>query len=224
MSVVLKVRLISTRIFSVISQGAYRDAWLVETRAKDDWVLKMARYDRHFGGKELDLVQKDAVVMEKLSSSPRIVDMYGHCAASLNVEAMDNGLSKHLVPRKHKKKREEWDHFVKDVKSRTKNVTYTKKLGLAIEMAESIAELHGYENGVIVHDDVHLAQWMRAKDGALKVGDFNRAIIVDWDEEKQEYCKFSRTSGVRVSAARYPKKCRLNCSIISYLIVAIIVQ
>lgn len=197
--------------FIVISRGAYRDAWLVETRAKEDWVLKIARYKHDFGGEVLDFVQRDAIVMEKLSSSQKIIDMYGHCASSLNVEAMKQGLFHDVVPRKRKHKNEDWDHFFKDVKSRI-NLNYTEKLRLALEIAESIAELHGYENGAIVHEDIHLSQWLRAKTGALKLGDFNRAIIIGWNEEKQEYCKFSRYGGLRVCTARYPKECMLKDS------------
>lgn len=185
-------------------RGSYRDTWLVETtRAREDWVLKMIRYKRKFGGKELDLVQKDALVMEKLASSPRIVDIYGHCATSLNVEAMNHKFYRDLIPRHRNKLREDWD--VKIAKSRNK-LTNTDKLRLALEMAESVAELHGYKNGVIVHDDLHAEQWLRAKDGKLKLGDFNRAKIVDWNEEEQEYCKFPVVGGVWVSASWQPKE------------------
>ena len=34
----------------------------------------------------------------------------------------------------------------------------TEKLDIALEMAEGIAELHGFKDGVIVHDDVQLCQ------------------------------------------------------------------
>jgi hypothetical protein len=67
----------------------------------------------------------------------------------------------------------------------------SEKLQLALEMAESIAELHGFKDGVIVHDDVQLCQWLRNDQGKLKLGDFNRARVLQWNDEKQEYCKYN---------------------------------
>jgi hypothetical protein len=42
-----------------------------------------------------------------------------------------------------------------------------------------------------VHDDVQLCQWLRLSDGRLKLGDFNRAEIMGFDPETQEYCKYN---------------------------------
>ncbi len=41
-----------------------------------------------------------------------------------------------------------------------------------------------------VHDDVQLCQWLRTRDGRLKLGDFNRAEIMDYDENKKKYCRY----------------------------------
>lgn len=158
----------------------------------------MVRYWRDFRGRDLDIVQKDALIMEKLSSSPRIVNLYGHCATSINVEAMDDGLEDYMVPGEGYMQQEELDAF--DDVTPQNNLTNTEKLQLALEMAETIAELHGYEGGVIVHDDVQPCQWMRAKDGTLKLGDFNRAQVMDWNEENQQYCKFFISGNGNVSS------------------------
>jgi hypothetical protein len=59
-------------------------------------------------------------------------------------------------------------------------------------MAEALADLHGYKNGVIVHQDVQLSQFLLNKDMTrLKLNDFNRAEFMLWDEEGQEYCLYS---------------------------------
>jgi len=80
--------------------------------------------------------------------------------------------------------------------------TPIEKLELALSMAESLAVLQGYEGGLIVHDDVQLCQWLRTRDGKLVLGDFNRAEIMDWNEEKGEYCKYNNGLGYgNVSAA-----------------------
>ena len=71
------------------------------------------------------------------------------------------------------------------------NFTVKEKLQFALEMAESLAELHGFPDGVIVHDDVQPCQWLRTADGHLKLGDFNRATIMQWDMVKGGYCRFN---------------------------------
>jgi hypothetical protein len=77
-----------------------------------------------------------------------------------------------------------------DVRPRN-NYSPLQKLKFALEMAESLAILHGYEGGRIVHDDVQLCQWLRNRQGKLILGDFNRAQILDWNEENEEYCSYN---------------------------------
>lgn len=69
--------------------------------------------------------------------------------------------------------------------------TPAEKLEIALEMAQSLTVLHGFKDGIIVHDDVQLCQWLRNRKNKLVLGDFNRAEIRDWNEEKGEYCKHS---------------------------------
>jgi serine/threonine protein kinase len=49
------------------------------------------------------------------------------------------------------------------------NLTATEKLEYALQMAETISVLNNYENGVIVHDDVQLVQFLLAPNGKLKL-------------------------------------------------------
>lgn len=70
---------------------------------------------------------------------------------------------------------------------------------MALQMAESIADLHGFKDGVIVHDDIQLCQWLRNRDGKLKLGDFNRARVLQWDRRKQKYCPYNNGKGTLVS-------------------------
>ena len=48
-----------------------------------------------------------------------------------------------------------------------------------------------FHNMQSVHDDVQLCQWLRNYDGKLKLGDFNRAEIMDYNEKKKEYCVYN---------------------------------
>merc|ERR1712238_385539 len=99
----------------------------------------------------------------------------------------------------------------KDVEQRNKNgvlpynnFTAEEKLQFTLEMAESLAELHGLSDGVVVHDDVQPCQWLRTADGHLKLGDFNRATIMQWDMIKGGYCRFN--NGQAYAAYRAPEE------------------
>lgn len=153
-------------------------------------VLKTLRYAHKRNQDSFEEVQLEAIIMERMAKSPRIIDLYGHCGFSVSAELVPIEFEERVVPG-------EGMEEAKDVEERNKNglrpynnFTAEEKLRFALEMAESIADLHGFEDGIIVHDDVQLCQWMTTSDGKLKLGDFNRATIMTWDEINGNYCKF----------------------------------
>jgi len=160
------------------------------TKAYRTMVLKTLRYKHKRDEDSFDEVQLEAIIMERMTKSPRIMDLYGHCGFSVSAELVPIEFEERVVPG-------EGMQETKDVEERNKNgprpynnFTAEEKLRFALEMAESIADLHGFEDGIIVHDDVQLCQWMTTPDGTLKLGDFNRATIMTWDEINGSYCKF----------------------------------
>jgi hypothetical protein len=40
---------------------------------------------------------------------------------------------------------------------------------MALVMAESLADIHGYKGGVIAHVDFHPEQWLRTLDGKQRL-------------------------------------------------------
>jgi len=62
-------------------------------------------------------------------------------------------------------------------------------------MAASLAGLHDFPEGRIVHDDVQLSQFLYEPDGLIKLNDFNRAEIMLWDDEKGDYCRYRNNPG-----------------------------
>ena len=178
------------------SSGFYRDAWSVITPAyssiskQDQYsVMKTFKFSHPFALNAYENSRKDALIMERLTKSPRIIDIYAHCAMTVVVEAMQKELEDYAVPGSGLIKQEEL-HDEDDVQPQNK-FTPTQKLKFSLEMAEGIADLHGFEGGVIVHDDVQLCQWLHDKDGKLKLGDFNRAEVMLWDEKSNKYCKYT---------------------------------
>jgi hypothetical protein len=128
--------------------------------------------------------------MERLAGSPRIVDIYGHCGTSILAENMPQEIAEHIIPGSGHAKQSELDvlSYIRPVN----NYTAEEKLDLALIMAESISDMHGFESGVIVNGDIHPVQWLRAVDGKVKLNDFNNADIMDWNPEEHAYCKLDR--------------------------------
>ena len=139
--------------------------------------------------------------MEKLTFSPIIANMYGFCAQTLVVEALQEITDKIVaIPKKHKSQRgrikqSKLDKLQSDGNLHVfNNLTAEEKLDISLQMAESLAELHGYRGGLINHGDVWIDQWMvDGRTGRLILGDFNVAFFTQWNDETHEYCKFETT-------------------------------
>ena len=113
--------------------------------------------------------------MERLSGSPRIVDLYGHCGSSVSerskialmyqgllegetnfgmliglyqviVEAIPFEVEEYIVPNGYIKQVDLQD--ADEVKPQN-SYNAAEKLGMALEMAESLADLHGFPDGVM---------------------------------------------------------------------------
>lgn len=165
-----------------LSHGYYRDTWLVEPHRRDlldrEFILKTLRLieDHEFDYYNMRKVEKEAVVMERLTASKIIVDIYGHCGTSIIAEAMPGEVTMSIVPaddiddydRGHIKQ-EELDEMQEDDVHPMNNLTIKEKVDLALLMAESLAELHGFNGGMIIHGDLHPDQWLKTADGSIKL-------------------------------------------------------
>jgi serine/threonine protein kinase len=149
------------------------------------------RFERVFSERGVDYrdmykTHRDAIVMERLTHSPRIVDIYGHCSMTIISEPMPSDVSSDIIPGDGGAKQADLDKL--DNVYPQNNLTATQKLEMSLEMAEGLADIHGFEGGVIFHGDIRLDQWLWSRDGRLVLNDFNCAEILDWDEENQRYC------------------------------------
>jgi hypothetical protein len=112
--------------------------------------------DNKFGPGEYEFVRMDAMVAERLTSSPRIYDIYGFCGLSILSEFFPYGdIEDEVVTgsgyllTKEEQQRQKSD----DLKSYN-DISSERKLDLSLQMAEALADLHGNEDGTIVHQDV----------------------------------------------------------------------
>jgi hypothetical protein len=174
-----------------INSGYYRDVWVVAGSASlGRLILKTSKFEFDINYKTLHQVHREANVMERLSSNPSIVDIYGHCGGSVAAEAISYEVERYVVPGSGYVNPGLGADQPADLSPQS-DFTPSEKFRMALAMAESIAALHGYHDGVIVHDDIQLRQWLQTKDGILKLGDFNRAYVLDWNDSTQAYCSYN---------------------------------
>jgi len=112
---------------------------------------------------------------------------------------------------REEKKRSDDEHFsgeeeVKYSDDSFQPLTSAERLIMALNMSEAIAELHGFEHGVIIHYDIHLEQFLFNEDGVIKLSDFNRADIMAFNEETGTYCKYMGFEGGGGGSVRSPEE------------------
>lgn len=130
-----------------ISHGYYRDVWVLDNKDEaQKAVLKVTRWKHDYGMSLLHEILRDALIMERLTASPRIVDIYDHCGTAVRVEAIPFEVEDVIVPDGFIKQKELHDES--DVQPQN-DYTATEKLEIALDMAESLADLHGFEGGIM---------------------------------------------------------------------------
>ena len=133
----------------------------------------------------MEMIRIDAMVMELLNESNRILNIFGHCSTSITVPLMDGQPLPKMIM--------------------TKNaLSPLSKLQIAIEMAKAIADLHGFKHGPIVHGDVQYVQWLMNKNNEVVLVDLNRAEPMLWDDVNEEYCKYA--TGAASGNVRSPEE------------------
>ena len=150
-----------------------------------------SRFD-NFKYAHYEYVRMDATVAERLSSSPNIFDIYGHCGLGIMSEYFPHGdMASVAMPHEH--------YLIETVGEDVtilNNLTSAEKLSISLQMAEGLADLHGNPYGVVVHQDLNLEQYLYTADKSrVKLNDFNRAEFMLWDDRRQSYCRYCEGGG-----------------------------
>jgi serine/threonine protein kinase len=147
------------------------------------------------GYDSFEYVRIDALISERLTSSPRIADIYGHCGLAIVAEFFHHGDAEAKILPGYQTSAPSYRAAPNALPQN--NLTASEKLHIALGMAEAIADLHGFQDGVIVHNDIQPSQFLFRSDDhkALKLNDFNRAEVMLWDEEHQDYCRYRCGAG-----------------------------
>jgi serine/threonine protein kinase len=121
--------------------------------------------------------RKDSMVMERLTASPYVPDIYTACASSQLVEYADNGNLHDLI--KEARQTEE------------DRLSPIDKLRVALQVAEGTAAIHSFEeDGVasLSHNDLDCQQFVLC-DGVYKINDFHYAEFIPKNKSSNEMCK-----------------------------------
>lgn len=131
--------------FSRSSDGYYRYAWLiadsalVQTEAnRDNFVLKQMQIpsddddtDHTPNPRSFSKIQREAIIMERLTASPRIISTFGHCALSILAETTPHEVADFIVPNSGHANQTEQDELPQ-IRS-LNNYTMTEKIDMALE-------------------------------------------------------------------------------------------
>jgi hypothetical protein len=102
---------------------------------------------------DIEYTRVDATVAERLSASPLIYDIYGHCGIGIMSEYFPYGdMEKISIDYDNYPEQETiWANLKKEELVVYNDIKPFEKLKAALNMAQAIATLHGFEHGVIVH-------------------------------------------------------------------------
>jgi len=197
-----KNEIFSAHSFSkLLAAGYWRDVWSVKNYSlfsqhndnNDDdknndvetFVLKSMRYTHDYVPRNYDRHRRDAVAMERLTSSVFVMEIYAACGNSGLFEFADGGsLEDSIYYNNHQHHRK--DNF--------KPWSSKERLVVAYQAISGIADLHNFaKEGVpsIAHTDIHSAQFVYVEEtGLYKLNDFNRARFLPINEKTNEICKY----------------------------------
>ncbi|CAB9507100.1 STYKc [Seminavis robusta] len=179
----------------LMGSGAVRSVWLLEQTIETDvpleqTVLKTLKIDKDFDVSNSHRHRRDALISERLTGSPHILNIYGYCGNSAIYQYAKSGtlydaigakeFRDQKVDQEAHKKWEQW--------------TSQRKLDVAYQVVSALADLHDIDHdGItsVAHDDFDITQLVSTDEGkTFQLSDFNGAPFVKWDAAKKQTCPF----------------------------------
>lgn len=164
------------KLTGIVGRGSFRDAWRVKEMNGARYALKTLQFDEEFTANYLDWHRRDALVTERLTKSPYVVDIYSYCGMSGLFEYSSGG---------------DLDDVIAPTRG-GREMSRLERFWIAVQVALAVADLHNFYNegqAAFAHTDVDMTQFVYV-DGHFKLNDFNRGRFISWNEEKGEPCKF----------------------------------
>jgi len=161
------------------TKGFWRNAWRIDSlggatyeQDRDTVVLKTLKFEHNFEDAHFEHDRVDAVAMERLTSSPHVINIFGFCGHSVMTEFADGSSVGELADKSKKKP--------------------LARLSIARDIAAGLADVHGIDgdgNATFVHLDINPANVISI-DGTLKLNDFNIGILLRWNTTSNTQCGF----------------------------------
>jgi hypothetical protein len=168
-----------------LASGHFRQTFQIYDPGTDLHVaMKTLKSSREFNANLMESHRVDAVIYERTTASPWIMDIYGYCGYSGLFEyASDGNMADHVLYRQE---------------NGLDPLSRLEKLSLAIQAASAIASLHSTDNimgySAMMHTDIFLNQFVWS-DRRFKLNDFNRGHLLWWDEKERENCPYVSNRG-----------------------------
>ncbi|CAB9529541.1 protein kinase [Seminavis robusta] len=152
----------------LLAAGGYRNVWMIHNHTdlgggvqENPIALKTLLFEREWQEKYFKVHNLDALVSDRLQSSPFIMDLYAYCGTSGLYEFASEG------------------NLLQYTEKNFEFFTSQTKLELAYNVARAISDLHNMaEEGkpVVAHTDIFPNQFVRDDPSMpFKLNDFNRA-------------------------------------------------
>jgi len=161
------------------TKGYWRNAWRLDLLGgqhhpgdREKIVLKTLKFQHNFEDAHFEHDRVDAVAMERLTSSPHVINIFGFCGHSVMTEFADGTCVGELADKSRK--------------------TKLARLRIARDIANGLADVHGIDgdgNATFVHLDINPANVVSVG-GTLKLNDFNIGIILKWNTTSNKQCGF----------------------------------
>jgi serine/threonine protein kinase len=152
----------------VLNHGMWRTVWAVDPYvATELQALKVIKGEFEVDDRNFDRHRRDALVMERLTSSPNIVDIYGFCGNTMLTEFISKTLEDVV-------KQDEEDEDAAVAETYPTRTTPEGRLRLALDVARGVEAIHSIPGGPIIHADITAQQFLVTSDGTVKLNDFNR--------------------------------------------------
>lgn len=176
-----------------VGSGLWRHVWKIDphgemhhTMAAGEFeapsVLKMMKAEHEVDERNMDRHRRDALVMERLTSSPYIVSMYGYCGNTVLTEYVGSDLDAVIDDHKGGKNSHGFNYY-------PTRATPEGRVTLALGVAKGLQALHEAEDSPIIHADIVPKQYLVARDGSIKLNDFNRCRFVSHKNGTDEACR-----------------------------------
>lgn len=168
----------STSTVDLLGTGWFRSTWKWSVEGDIPVALKTLRFDREFYDEYYDLHRRDAVAMERLTSSHFVMNIYGYCGQTALNEIADFQFDT----------LEKFDKFLRGKDSKELNYM---KLQLASSVAVGVAHVHEIDaRPSMVHYDINPRNIAVVAGGKPKMNDFNAAEFLRYNPKTNQTCGF----------------------------------